>query len=500
MRFGSTSFVAALVASTLCVAVPAFSSPRVRAVVEIEPSQTKSRAEAARSAAPLLYLNRCSGGCDIYGGATNDASAHQTSIPPPGTYRVGEFQNGLGDSGVAADFAWSQVVKCVKEVYSPFAIAVSDVRPEGQAYNEAIIAGRPGDIARPIDNLGVAPIASDCSPQSNVLSFTFANHHGGSLAARERDICWTAAQESAHAYGLDHEFAFTDGTSACRDVMTYREDCGGQRFFRDQHARCGETTARACRCSPTQNSHRLLLATFGAGTPITTPPQVAISSPAGGSFTDGATVYATAGAQRGVATVELFLNGSRWSVVPGAAFGRDGQGDPETHRSEYALSLPATVPDGVIDIEVVASDDLGISASSIPVTVTKGQPCADASQCAFEQKCEAGRCFWDPPTAQLGDACSYDQACKSWDCADTGDGKRCVTACQINEPATCPQGFVCSDVGGGRNICLSSDSGGCCSAAQGGARGPLFLGVAVLAWLLRPRNRSSRREAFALGC
>ena len=35
------------------------------------------------------------------------------------------------------------------------------------------------------------------------------------------NICWTAAQETAHALGLDHEYVFADGTSACSDPMKF---------------------------------------------------------------------------------------------------------------------------------------------------------------------------------------------------------------------------------------------------------------------------------------
>lgn len=488
MGKGHTAIAAAV--SAIAVAAVVDAAPRVRAVVETAPAAFTAAEPATPAVSPHLYLNRCRGGCAIFGSATNDARAHKTSIPPIGEYRVGEFATASGQIGASADADWAAVVQCVKEVYSPFAIAVSDARPEGVAYNEAVIAGQPGDIARPFDNLGVAPIAVDCSPQTNVLSFTFANHHAGSGTSRIRDICWTAAQESAHAYGLDHQFAFTDGTSACRDVMTYRDDCGGQHFFRDQRAQCGESSARACRCGGTQNSHRSLLAVFGAGTPITSPPVVDIISPTGGNVDSGAVVHASAGAQRGVAKVELFLNGSRWNVVPGAPFGLAGQGDPVDHRSDYALPVPSEIPDGTIDLVVVASDDLGIATSSVPVTVTKGAPCTSASQCAPEQKCNDGRCYWDPPTADLGDQCSYAQACKSWDCAETGDGMRCVTDCQPDEPASCPDGFTCSDLGSGKGMCLSLDGGGCCSAAPLSGS-PVVFAILSLVVLVAVMRRAS---------
>jgi hypothetical protein len=62
-------------------------------------------------------------------------------------------------------------------------------------------------LARLLD-LGVAPLAGDCSPQDNVLSFSFANAHGQTeLVSRVNNLCWTAAQESAQRWS-DHEFEF----------------------------------------------------------------------------------------------------------------------------------------------------------------------------------------------------------------------------------------------------------------------------------------------------
>jgi len=86
-----------------------------------------------------------------------------------------------------------------------------------------------------------------------------------------------------------------------------------------------------------------------------------------------------------------------WKKLPGVPIGPTGQ-----PASDYVFTLPADVPDGVIDVEAVAIDDLGISASS-KVTVTKGTPCATADTCLKGQQCSAGKCFWDPPTGATGE-------------------------------------------------------------------------------------------------
>lgn len=478
--------VPALAGSGVAMASPV----GVRAVVETPPEAfTAPISPAVPEVSPFLYLNRCSGGCVVHGGTSNDARTQHSSIPPAGDYNISEFADSTGATGAAADADWAAVVKCMQEVYSPYAITVTDQVPINTSYTEAIIAGQPGDIGRPIDNLGVAPIAANCAAEDNVISFSFANHHPGTGITRLLDICWTASQESAHAFGLDHEYVFTDGSSTCRDPMTYRDDCGGEKFFRNSRAQCGEDAPRDCRCGGTQNSHAMLLNVFGPGTPITAAPHVSIVGPGTGSMIlGGQIVHATAGAQRGVAKVELFLNGSQWASLPGAAFGQNGQPD-----ADYALTVPTTVPNSIIDIVVRATDDLGVSTDSAPITVTKGQACTAASECLQDQTCTDGKCAYPPPPGKLGDACPYSQYCESWECVATDVGKRCVSDCEVDEPASCPANFTCQDLGGGKGACVEVEVAGCCSVAHGSGRSlpwPAFaLSALVLGLALRRRAR-----------
>jgi hypothetical protein len=172
------------------------------------------------------------------------------------------------------------------------------------------------------------------------------------------------------------------------------------------------------------------------------------------TVTSGFTVQAAAGAQRGVDHVELWLNSSPWVTKGGAAFGTTGQLDPST----YALISPKTVPDGVIDIEVKAYDDLGAVGGSTTLTVTKGAPCTSATSCLSDQKCSAGKCYWDPPTAGLGDNCNYAQECKSDKCINN----ECVKPCDPEVSMSCPAGYTCAATGG-ETLCTST--GGCCDAS-----------------------------------
>jgi hypothetical protein len=304
-------------------------------------------------------------------------------------------------------------------------VNVTDVKPAaGLSYHMAIVAGIPQDIGRGSDILGVAPLAGDCSPSDNVISFSFANAHSQTeTVSRVNNLCWTAAQESAHAFGLDHEFEYQDGRSACNDPMTYRFDCGGQKFFRNEVAKCGENTARPCMCGANQNSHLKIANVFGLGTSTVPPPTSEITTPAASPAANslGDNVIATSYSQRGVAKVELLLNGYKWAEAKGAAFG--GNGQPE---SSYLLKVPAEIPDSVYDVVVRSYDDLGIFSDSAPVTVTKGPAggCTSADTCLNGQTCDAGKCSWAPATGELGVSCTYNQFCLSGLCSGTADEQK----------------------------------------------------------------------------
>src|SRR3569623_643740 len=248
-------------------------------------------------------------------------------------------------AGAAADDAWHALLTCVQEVYSPFAVTGSDVPPSnGVSYTMGIAAGNPSDVGLPNDILGVG--LATCAPLANEHSFSFSNHETGSLLTRMYDACWTSAQETAHNFGLEHEYQFTDGNSACSDPMTYRTDCGGEKFFRNRPAACGEYSSRTCSCGSTQNSVSKLTKALGADTTLIPAPTSMILPPAAGPVSAGFTVGVAAGSRRGVDHVEQGFFYHLWEAEPGAAFGQNGQPNP----SNYTLTAPSNVPDGVIDV------------------------------------------------------------------------------------------------------------------------------------------------------
>jgi MYXO-CTERM domain-containing protein len=436
----------------------------------------------------VIYLNNCAGGCTITPGM-DDASMGKSEIATR-TANLTEYAWNPGE--------WDQIVQCVKEVYSPYNVTVTDQRP-ASAFNMAIVAGAPEDIGYDPGAGGVAIVSFDCSPRQNSIAFAFASmadvFASEDAGNRVWGECWVISQEVAHIYGLDHEYAFLDDmSSACNDPMTYRDDCGGQKFFRNRAASCGEfgPARPGCgpnnTCSSAQNSHARLLNLFGPGTPLTTPPMVSVITPMPNTtVANGANIASSATAQRGIAKLELWINNYKWAEVKGQPFGQNGQG-----AGPYSMPLPGGVPDGVMDIVVKGFDDIGVEGDSATVTVTKGAPCADATTCATGQKCEAGKCFWDPPTGMLGDACTYPQFCQTGMCEGTSDKQICTQPCVVGSTDACPMGFDCVETSGTNGICFTQDSGGCCSTGSSSSSAVYahaFLAFGLVGFVARRRRR-----------
>ncbi|HSD88437.1 MAG TPA: hypothetical protein VLB44_13010 [Kofleriaceae bacterium] len=154
------------------------------------------------------------------------------------------------------DATWADTVACMREIYAPFDVTITDEDPGDVPHIEAVFGGAPGDVGLPDNVAGVSPFTTDCAVIDNSIVFAFTDV----LPDDARSVCEVMAQEVAHSFGLDHELLPSD-------PMTYLS-YAGERTFQDEMASCGEYGGRMCGidgsvCRTRQNSYRLLLETLG---------------------------------------------------------------------------------------------------------------------------------------------------------------------------------------------------------------------------------------------
>jgi hypothetical protein len=395
----------------------------------------------------IIYLNRCAGGCTLTPGANNSITNKSNIIP--GAVTVSEFAHGDAD--------WDYVVQCVKDIYEPYAVEITDVDPGNTPHFEAIVAGIPSDIGQDNGVGGVSPFT--CGIIDNAITFSFAN-----VYRDPQDICVTVAQESAHAFGLEHEFL-------CADPMTYLSGCSNKKFFQDADAQCGEFEARPCDCRVgTQNSHQELAAMFGTGAP--TPPTVTFVRPLDGANVNPAfPIEVDAKDNVGVTRVEVFINGAKVT---------------ESSLRPFIFNAPADTPGGPVAVEVRAYDNRENMTSST-ITVNQGDPCTQDS-CPDSMVCLSGNCIDGPSTpGGLGSVCGGNEDCNSALCGDNGTEKLCTAPCGTG----CPEGFDCVGEDGPMPVCWPAPESGACAATPSSQVPWQFglIGLLGLAFTVRRRRR-----------
>lgn len=412
----------------------------------------------------ILFLNRCPGGCVVTTGA-NDARFNTSAVIFNDTAVISEWSHG--------DDTWENLVECVKEIYAPYNVQITDVDPGNNLFHhEAIVAGFYPEIGLEEAFDGWAP--APCQPANNAISFTFANGFGDDPLS----ICHIVAQETAHSYGLEHAYD-------CSDPMTYLPTCG-RKFFRDATVRCGEfEPLDQCRCGGTgQNSHRWLKTVLGESESVLVGPEITFLGPTEGSMLPNGSfdVSATVTHMRGIGLVQLWINGTLYGEQAG-----------EDASSEfYSFPTPVDLADGIVDIEIRASDDIGTESSSLH-TFQKGEPCTRAEACNLGQVCDEGRCIVPPPSGELGDVCVTAMECISGLCPLETDTGYCSQQCFVTTTEnTCPSGFQCLETSPSNGVCWpDTKTGGCgCQSGTGvGSSGLLFLFLAIVAY----RGRSAAR-------
>jgi hypothetical protein len=195
------------------------------------------------SASRVIYLAR---GPLTLAPGDDDASAGRSSVvAAQGTVTV----KVPGWKGT--DKGWTQLTTCVRKLFAPFDVEITDRRPTTDDFLLVAVGGRPSDIGMKNPRIGgLAPFNGEVIPRAVVFAFS------QQLGNKVTPICETIGMEVAHAYGLDHGYH-------CKDVMTYLKPCGAKSFV-DKDIPCGEGKKRPCAGgAPTQNSFRRLLAVLG---------------------------------------------------------------------------------------------------------------------------------------------------------------------------------------------------------------------------------------------
>jgi len=406
----------------------------------------------------VIFMNRCTGGCAITRGGSNNSLANQSS-----------FLQGNLSAYAGTDAQWQQIVSCVKQTYAPFNVTIVDQRPTSGDYHMAVVAGRASEGGQGAGTLGVSPFS--CGYIPNSISFSFANEEVSNIV----DICWTVAQETAHSWGLDHKFDKLD-------PMTYLTNGNVQKVFQNQSGSCGEYSARQCQCTysgtgnSAMNSYALVMATFGSGTPDTTPPTVAIMSPSNnGSVMPSFAITATAMDDVGISKVEFRLDNTLIGTASSAPF---------------KATAPATLTQGSHHLEATAYDFTNNTAKAA-IDVVYGEACTSGGCSDPTQVCLDGHCVAGPDTAGgLGSPCTDNAGCASGQCGDDGAGNRyCVEPCDTTNNM-CPSGFGCLATTGTAGVCWPGESGGGGGCSTSGGNGLAMLaGLGFASALITRRRR-----------
>jgi hypothetical protein len=182
----------------------------------------------------------------VFGGG-DDAHRNRSGMVPAGMHAVLPGYTG-------SEHAWGEIVKCVRNRFADFDVAMTEQRPSSPGYTMVAVGGKPADLGVARERVsGLSPFNGE--PLANSIVFAFSATH----ANRVRDTCETIAHEIGHTYGLDHSFQ-------CKDIMTHLTGCGAKRFL-DTPVPCGEQSQRPCHGEePTQSSRRTLMGILGPRT------------------------------------------------------------------------------------------------------------------------------------------------------------------------------------------------------------------------------------------
>ncbi len=320
---------AVLLSSTAAVAAPIqihdAGDGSLRAVQPVPPVSA-----AAVATTRTLYLNR-DGGTLTPG--NNNSQTNTSSLVSQASTIAGWD---------TTDAKWAETMACVRDMWAPFDVTITDEDPGSTPHVEVHVGGSPSAIGFGSNIGGVAPMALDCSVVERSVVFVFPKN----LGHRPQSVCEVIGQEVGHSYGLDHELEPSD-------PMTYLS-FNGERTFRDKTVSCGESTARPCgfegfdACRANQNSFRILLDRLGAPGSDHVAPVIEVTEPRDDAIVEpGFAVSASATDNVGIERMTLFVDGGMVAV------------DSEA----IAMTTDPSLPTGSHELVIEVADTAGNTAT-----------------------------------------------------------------------------------------------------------------------------------------
>jgi uncharacterized protein (TIGR03382 family) len=313
-----------------------------RTLLQVIPDPPKAAGPVRKAGeAFVIYMNREGG---TYSPGGNDARTNLSSLVQRPT---------VIPAWNVSDAGWAEVMSCVRDLFEPFDVEITDVDPgRNVPHIESIVAGDPADLSLDPGVGGVSPFTESCSVIPNSIVYTFAEVFGNDFET----ICEVVAQEAAHSFGLDHQFL-------AADPMAYLP-FDGLRTFQDRDVECGEFAARACGlpnrrvCSQTQNSFEMLSERIGVRK--VDGPSVAIDSPSNGATVEpGFAVQGLADSTGELLRVELWV---------------DGALSASKFNGPFSFATSEALAEGQHRVELRAYDAITVATATITVTVEDGPP------------------------------------------------------------------------------------------------------------------------------
>jgi MYXO-CTERM domain-containing protein len=364
------------------------------------------------------------------------------------------------------------VVAQTRSIFEPYDVEFTLTRPSSGDY-EMIVFGSSCQTVLGESGCGGVALADCGNSDKNNITFVFPP------GLDYRDLAPTAAQESAHAFGLAH-------TTNQNDVMyPFIQPGIYPSAFGNTNSPCpSDEVAAGATCNKTsQNSHQTMLDTIGfPGQDVYGPDIVITSHVAGMTIRPGDKIRASiVDSQNAVQRAELLVNSASAEIKSSGP---------------YEFTFPSGVTPGTVIVQIRASDSMNNqSIAGLQLYLPSGQetPCNDDDDCGGggDLECNGEFCVPENGVNELGEPCADGAQCDTGLCGEVDGDNRCTRLCDSTQP--CPDGFDCRGGGDGApGACWpGGDSGGCgCRTAGVGSLPGLaiLLGLAVLG--LGRRRRS----------